>query len=313
MTLFGRRCVITVGDRQIESDRLVNGAVVNGFRIEFKVTQSLTSKANTAEATIYNLAPSTRAKMSDQRTAAALQFIDLLAGTGGIPTALPTDRPQFSIEAGYEGSIGLIFKGYAERIEHALTLPGVTTKVNASDGSAEGKQLVNHALAPGSTPADLIKTLADSMKVAATRAIASAKKGDFNGAISNFANGLTLSGSAQAEMDKFCRGQGIDWTITNGELIMLKKLAALPGLAVFMDADHGMVGAPERVTDKKRPKTLLFKVRSLLQAGIQPGRRMELNAKELKGSFVVEKVSHSGDTAGGTFFSEAQIAEIKSL
>lgn len=287
MTLFDRRVAVTVGSKRFEGERLEAGVRIQGFRLQFKVEQTLSADTNTAQATISNLSESTRGEMMNFK------------------------NPGFAIEAGYEGSSGLVFKGIAEKIIHKRTAPGFETVCDASDGSKEGKKVVNASLAPGAEVAQVIELLARTMGVSAQRVIAQAKTKKFDGPIKSFLHGYSISGTSKHEMEKLARALGIRWTIVDGELVFLKPGEATTEEFVLLSAETGLIGTPERVIDKKRPKKTLFGARSLLQSKLKPGRGVELISKEITGLFRVERATHFGDTHGGDWYSDAHLEEIK--
>jgi hypothetical protein len=288
MSLFDRRVVLTVGTRRIEGDRIEAGVRVHGLRIQFKVTQSLAAESNTADATVYNLNE---------------------ASQGALSLAL---KPQFIIEAGYIDTAGALFSGVAERITHQRMLPGFSTSISATDGATEGRRIINGVLAPRATVAQVLELIATAMQVNATRAIAQAKSGKFDRQIASFFNGYTICGTGKVELDKLTRALGVRWTIVNGELLLLGPDDATQEEAIVLSEDSGLIRAPTRHYDSKRPRKLLYSVISLLQPKLKPGRRVQLDSRSARGAFRVEQSEHGGDTHGAEWYSTAIIAEVKS-
>lgn len=286
MTLFDRRVSVTVGSRKFEGDKIDAGTFVRGFHLAFKVSQALTAEDNSAEVEIHGLAHFSRT---------ALQSFT---------------NPTFVIEAGYHAEVGAVFKGVAQSVLDTRALPGIVTKISASDGSKEGKKIINLTLGPDSKMKDAIRAFASAMGANASRAIQQATQGQFNRAFDTFLNGITFSGSSKHELSKLMQSAGLQWSIVNGELVILNPEETTTEAAVQLSPSEGLVGSPVRIIDQKRPKDLLYKVRSLLQANLRPGRRVVLEAADVRGHFRVEKSEHSGDTAGGDWYSDVTLKRI---
>lgn len=283
--LYDRRVSVTVGDVRFSSDPgpdgealiLPGGRVARGLTISFKVTNSLESKSNDCEAQLVNLNADTRGAIASRR------------------------KQRFIIEAGYRDSIATIFDGDAVEVRTTRQATDVVTTVSAKDGFRLTRSRVSTSLPPGSSVGEAIQEVARSMGLAASSAVQRAKQGDFDGAVSTFFNGLTMSGTARDQMDELARTHGFDWSIQQGELLILNKSEVTPDEAVLLNSSTGLITSPERLTDEKRPKSLLVRGRSLLQPGIRPGRLVELESAEISGRFKVEKVTHTGDTSGQAF------------
>lgn len=291
--LFDKRVAITVNDRQFVNDvsadgspaELPSGTIAGNLRMTFKVDRSLESKANKAIAQIFNLNEDSRGQIT-------------------------VEKPQFIIEAGYLDTAAIVFQGTAVEVTTTRGAKGFMTTIKAADGFRATRQRVNVSLGPGSSVGDAIEKIAKSMGVVATKSIARAKAGDFTGAAKTFFNGLTMSGRSRDEMDKLARTNGFDWSIQNEELQILLPDEATSETAVLLSPETGLITSPFRVVDEKRPGLVIVRAQSLLNAGISPGRKVELSSEEISGVFKTQKVSHSGDTASTTWFSDFEGVEI---
>lgn len=294
--LFGRRVAITLGTFRFVSDAspdgspvlLDDGSKLYGFRVTFKVERSHESTGNKAQAQIFNANEDSRGKFSDGRP-----------------------RPHFIIEAGYRDTFGQLFAGEAVEISTTRNAPGIVTTIKAKDGFSASRQRIVKSFAPGANAGDVIADIAKSLGINASKAIARAKAGDFTGGIQRFFNGVSLSGNSKAEMDKFARTYGFDWSIQDGELQMLLPEETTKEEAVLLSADTGLIGSPARVYDDMKPRAVIMKGRSLLNPKIRPGRRLELESVEVSGSFRALKVEHAGQSDGGDFYSDWEALEIK--
>jgi len=291
-TLFDRRAAITVNDLRFEFDS------ASAFHFDFRVERDLSPNANTAEATIYNLSQTSQGRIA-------------------------VDRPQFVIEAGYLDSIGTLFKGEAVWVLSAPQKPGVVTKVKAADGLTEGRSRVSGSLAPGANLSQAMDLISRSIKVNAKKALERVKKGDFDGGVSVFMNGLTLSGSAKAELDKLAATHGFEWSIQNGDLQMNLPEETAEDTAIVISPSSGLIGSPVSILEERKPNKknadagsakkatrIVIKGKSLLQAGIYPGRRLDIRSDNVRGLFKCRKVTHSGDTHAEDWSSEFEAVEL---
>lgn len=258
-----------------------------GLRVAFNVHQSVDSKHNTADVLIYNLAENSRAQIANINT------------------------NKFTVEAGYRTSTqlfsGKLTLGRSKRLD-----TGWETKLSATDGLEEGARIVNMTLSGKQSIANVIEAISKTMGVNVVKAVKRAKLGDFDGAIGQFANGLTLSGPARIELDKLTASIGADWSIQDGELQIL-----LPDetndYSVVLTPKTGLIGSPEMEMKKvdtrggnsstKRP---VMKCRSLLQGDIRPGTRVQLDSQGVKGDFRVITATHVGDTDGAEWYTEIE-------
>lgn len=295
--LFSRRAAVTIGTLRFQADHDANGVAVSGLRIAFKVTQSLDLKLNTAEATVWNLNEAHRGYVLGLKP----QFIKNADGRK-IQVG-----PQFLIEAGYSDNFATVFKGLAVLQSNARESPGFATKIAAQDG-AEGKSIVNKSLAPGATLAQAIEVIATAMGVNARKAIAQAKSGRFDSANPTFFSGLALYGAAKRELEKLGDTFGFKCDIRDGELVIVKNDETTEEEAVLLNQSTGLIGSPERIYDKAL-KRAAFKVRSLIQPRIRPGRRIVVKSSEISGTFKIVQAAHEGDTRGAEFYSTALCVE----
>ena len=290
--LFDRRVAITVGEFRFVSDPsltaepivLADGRLARGFKTAFKVELSHESKANKAQAQVWNLNEDTRGKIST-----------------------PEQKPQFIIEAGYRDTFSQIFKGEAVEITTTRNAPGVVTTMKAQDGF---KARISKSFSPGVNVGDVIGDVMESLGVNAKKGIARAKSGDLTGGVKQLFSGFTASGSSRDELDKMAKTYGFDWSIQDGELQVLLPEETTSEEAIVLNSSTGLIGSPIRVIDDKKPKANIARGRALIIPKIKPGRRLELESNEISGSFRILKVTLTGQSDGGDFFSDWEALEI---
>lgn len=292
--LWDRRAFVQVDDFRFSSNLsddetpylLPNGKPAGAFTIRFKVENSIESTANGAIAEVLNLNRRTRGLISGRR------------------------KLPFIIEAGHLNATGTLFSGRSVTVSSKREEVDTVTRVEAADGLVELKRQVAVSLGKASSPGDAIEAIARAMGKEGSTAVNRALAGDFNGALGVIANGLALNGSAEDELNKLAKTYGFDWTIQQGELVILRPDETTADTAVLLTDETGLIVSPEPVLDDKRPGATIIKATSILNAGIVPGRQIELDSLDISGRFKCTKATHQGDTSGTVWQTEFEAVEI---
>jgi hypothetical protein len=269
--LFGRRAVLTVGTVQID-----------GLRIEFKIAQSDKPEPNGSEIRVYNLSETTRGQIQDQ--------------------TLPV-----TLEAGYGDDISQIFAGDIRKDGVSISRMGpdwVTTLKSLDGGEAYANSRIQESFAAGTKLTPVLKKLAQSAGVGLGNALKKISNGDVSGALTEFTDGVTLSGRSSKEMERMFRSSGYDYSVQDGQLQVTSIGGATDQTAILLSADTGLIGSPEPGAKG------LTKIKSLLQPIIRPRRKVRLETELLSGFYVVRRVMHTGDTHGEPWFSEMECTQL---
>jgi hypothetical protein len=263
--LFGRRASLTVGSTK-----------VSGLRIAFKVTQSPSKEPDTLEASIYNLTQDTRAKMS-----AAKATVELTAG--------------------YQANLDVIFRGDLRRAFTVAEGPDRITKIYAGDGEVAFRTgRINKAYKPGSGILDVIEDVAKSLKVDNKDAIDRIRQGKFREGLTQFFKGKSVSGNTADALDELLRGLGYQYSIQDGQLVVVPEDESTEHEAVALSPISGLIGSPEAGEDGR------ISITSLLQPRLKPFRKLKLESLLLNGFYRVEKAIHTGDTHGAPWYTQVE-------
>lgn len=262
-----------------------SGMLVEDLRISFEITKTVDSTPNVAQVKIYNLSP-------DHEALVRKQYTDIL------------------INAGYQGSMRLLFRGTIKHAFHYRDAANLVTQIEAADGEKDYRQAtLNLTLAAGTTPSDLIAKAAASMKSTAL---------GFVGVTGTpRVRGRVYSGMTRDILSRAARSADALWSIQDGALQIVPASAALPNQAVVVNAATGMLKAPEindkgiRVTCLLNPQIgvngvlklnnndIMVKRRRMRQASkntrkapADPTKTVELNAD---GLYKVIRLDHRGD------------------
>lgn len=238
------------------------------LRTTFKVKKTGTRTLNTAEVTIYNLSKESRA-LADRRGGALL------------------------LKAGYKDPpMKLLFSGAIRLAKHEQDGPDWVTSFECADGiRAYTAVVVHESFGPDTTEKAVIDALAKKLGVdmGTIKGLSEAKYG----------KGRQLSGPARYYLDALCLRRRLRWTINDGVLQIIPFGSSTDEDAVLLKPDTGLIGSPERTESG-------IKVVSLLQGGINPGRRIKVEAKNIQGDFIAENVTHIGDSHGDDWYTEIE-------
>lgn len=278
-----RACQLIVGPDSGE------GLDLSALRITFTTKKGDTETPNSAEINVYNLSDDTAAKIRREFT-------------------------QVNLAAGYEGNVGTIFRGNIRQVR-LWRENGVDTvlAILAADGDrAYNFATVNTTLAAGSRPADRVRVCQGSMESKG------AKPGytpDLGG--QPLPRGKVMYGMARQYMRDEARDTGTDWSIQDGKVQMVSRKGYLPGEAVVLTHETGLVGSPEQTQDG-------ITVRCLLNPRLRVGGRIKLNNASIKamqsplkqaagqqaprmdadGFYRIIKAEFRGDTRGNDWYAD---------
>lgn len=272
------------------------GLSVEDLRITFEVTKTLLRTPNTALVKIYNLNPDNEAKIKGE-------FDEVI------------------VNAGYTGALGLLFRGNIRHVFRHRETNDWILEIEAADGDKDFKHARTViSLAGGSTAQDLIEHVVQSFE--------STTLGHFIVPAAKRLRGAVFAGPTREVLDRLAATLGANWSVQNGQLDIVAADSTLPTEAIVINADTGMLGAPE-IDDKGiKVKCLLnpkiipngkiwldnndIQLRVRKQRESKPGAKKPSTKKKHKelarldpdGVYKVYKVTHKGDTHGNDWHSE---------
>ena len=262
------------------------------LRIRFEITQHTSQTPNVADIRITNLSDATVQKIQKEGTLVTL-------------------------EAGYQASHGLIFKGQIIQKRKGRENPVDTyLDILATDGDqAYNRGVVNKTLAAGHTYKDQVNVALEAMKPFGVTAGYIANLGS-----KQMPRSRVLFGMARDVLRAVTISTGTSWSIQNGQLMIVRNDEAAPGGAIVLNSRTGMIGLPTQTIDGIQVKALLnpnivpFTLLHIDQADIQdakfdPGYLGELNNSMIPttsddGFYKVLLVNHSGDSCGNNWYSD---------
>jgi len=227
---------------------------------------------------------------------------------------------QVQLSAGYQdGPFGKIFSGSISRIRIGRENATDTfLEIVACDGDeAYCWGTVQQALAAGHTLTDelnLIKAQLEPYQI--TIGYIPELQNDKGKGI----RGKVVYKSLRDFISNFAAEITCDWHIEDGQLSFIPQAGYVPGDAVVLNGQSGILGSPVQTIDG-------LEARCLLNPNLRPGRLIQVNNKEVQtetirptpisvsdqlyipdlskdGTYKVYALSHIGDTRGQAWFSE---------
>lgn len=278
--LFARKCVLYVGAPPGTTfvQPIPQTLVIEGLRTTFKVKKSLKKEPNTVEVTVTNLTKDSRSYVEAKGA-------------------------RMLLKAGYENTAAQVFTGDIRFAESYRDGTEWTTRIYAGDGERAIKfAKLAESFKAGTKKRNVFQKLVEKMEVdpsEALKKLGSTMTGEFT-------HGYSTRGSARREMDRLLSPLGYEWSIQDGALRVLAPNESVKNEVLELTPDSGLIGSPSYGTGEKKEDRAVLKARCLLQPSIRPGSVVNLVSSRLSGVFRVESVEHTGDSAGGDWYSDIE-------
>lgn len=264
MRQFGRRFKLQIGSR-------ADGIEIEALRVAFEVTKSIDAKPNPAKIDIWNL---TREHMGR-----------ILSGEFNLA----------KLWVGYE-TLRVIYAG--DIVKKAVKRDGLdfVVSLECGDGHVDYQQsFVATTLAAGSTDADAFSAAAGTMKntkagaalMPNTRALPRAK---------------VLSGNSRDVLNRVALNNNANWSVQDGELVMIPAGSVLGGDAVLLSQETGMIGSPE-ATDNGLSLSCLCNPEMRIGGLV----RVESILDYFNGDYKIVNMQHQGDAIGGDWLTKLTV------
>lgn len=277
---YKRSVNVIVGNK--ESINIPNALSIEKLRISFYIEKDWWGMPNQAKISIYNLSPTSRAKIEKEYT-------------------------KIAVNAGYEGSVSLIFTGDIINVFHSKRETDVITEIYASDGGfAYKNSFFNQTLFPGISREQTIRKVAESFGLSIGQ-IEGIPEGNSSLA------GQTLSMPSKDLMNELADENNANWSVQNGQIQTVAKDGYLPGEVLTVSPITGMIGSPIITVMGANAKILL-------DPKVHVGRRFKIEAAYPNvalgdyyfpditplsgtGTYRITKVTHTGDTHADPWYS----------
>lgn len=279
-----RSATVIIGNQK--SVNTPNALKVTDLKIVFNLEKDIFGFPNIAQISIYNLSPSSRAKIEDE-------FIKLI------------------LIAGYKGNEKVVFSGDILYLYHRRDGQGnVISEFYVGDGYLNySTSFFNQTLAPNLSRKDVFDSVAKSFNL---------QIGDVTGIDNNASSirGQTLSGPTKDLLTIQAESMGLYWSIQDENVIAFPKKGNRAGTVYVFNALNGMIKSPviteiginlEVLLDPNLRPGALFKVDSV-GANISIGSYYfkRVGATFGTGTYRIDKLTHKGDTHGSDWTTQIQ-------
>lgn len=251
---------------------------IRDLRFRFIARKNRSDTPNTMNVQVFNPAPSTRLNASDSSAT-----MELSAGYAGENILVSRAEIDLAIVDRDPPDIVLDIEGQ----EALRTLRETTLSISHAGGSS-------------------VQTVLDEI-VARLGIDVRPIEADLSAALRG---GFAHVGKANRALDDLMRRVGGAWSVQNGQLLILGPEGKVKeGDAFVLSPQSGLIGSPyavEEQTSSEKQSTeprIGYRVTSLLNAEIEPGDVIKVEAADVEGFFIVDEIEHSGDTRGQEWYS----------
>lgn len=267
---------VTAGPLIIEP-RTAEGEDQPVLKMRFDITKTNNREANKAELVIWNLKETSRTKLQER---------DL----------------EVIIEAGYVDSIEQIFRGDTQRTVIAKEAVDWVVSIELGDGTKELKsKRINESFRGPQKPGQILKKAAEALGLDIGNLEDQIKKDGSRSVLKELISGYVMSGKASDVMDEIASSMGLNYSVQDKKLQVLPKGGWLPNPSIKLSAETGLIGSPQ--IGEKGGVTAA----SLLDPRMVPGQLVRVESEVIKGTFVVQKAHHVGDTWGNEWTTEMEL------
>jgi len=254
-----------------------NAIIVRGLRVQFEVEKTLEAEPNTCRVTITNLAEATRAELQRKPL-------------------------HIRLDAGYDGELARLFTGDLRHVEHRYTGVEWESIMEVGDGERAYRHArVSRSFRSGIDTKTVLEETAKSMGLKLPTSAKEAKE-----LTAQFAAGFTLQGPSQREMDRLLAPHGMESSIQDGALQILRKGDVRPGTAIVVSQSTGLIGPVEFGAPSEPGKPPVLSFQMLLNPDLTPGGLIRMQSRAVTGDFKLTRGTHSGDTHGQAWFSAGE-------
>lgn len=265
------------------------GLDLSQLRIKFSVKHSESMTPNVADIRVYNVQADTAIAIRKEFTRVILQ-------------------------AGYPGNLGVIFQGNIKQVIIGRESATDTfIDLICGDGDrAYNFAIVNTTLKSGSSPMDQINAASNSMS---DKGVTLGTPGTLPA--TQLPRAKPMYGNSRDYLRNIAQTTEQSWSIQNEKITFIPVKSYLPGTAVVLTSDTGMIGTPQQTNEG-------VNVKCLLNPLIRPGTRIKIDnasVARLKlnlsdpndpvnvapplsadGTYYVLLTSHEGDTRNVSWY-----------
>lgn len=264
VVLYGREITISAA-----------GLVIHEPRITVQLSREIDSTESRGTARVYNLSGEHEARIRDR---------------GG----------PIRIEAGYPGTVGVIFDGEVQRVVRAREDLARITRIEFSDQVRAPSRPGGTFMRSYAGQVAIRTIVADIVRDGLGLAVGPLDPIPADATFPNY----YWSGVAAGALDAALRPTGVRWFESDG-VVRFNKTGEAQSDAprVTISPQTGLIGAP-RVTDEGA------EIKAFLQPAVVPGSIIDLESDALSGEWKVASMSHNADNWTGPFETSCDLREL---
>lgn len=276
--LLNRKCRLTIVKPNGFFGAGSNAVIVENLQVKFDIEKHLEDTPNSSKISVFNMSQETR-------------------------TYLAKKPLRVTLDTAYEGQeYQRIFVGDVRFIETKRHSVDWETVLQLGDGSRAFSQArIAKSYAPGTDLQTIVRDTASSMGLTIPSSAEEARA-----LFKRLTGPINIHGQSEKQLTKVLKPQGLSWSIQDGKLQILASNQVRRDQAVVISEDTGMVGSPERGAPKDEGEPAVTTVRTLLEPRLTPGGRIKIISDVVSGFFRLTRVTHSGDTEGGEWYSTVE-------
>lgn len=303
MALYDRVTELEVGQANGK------GILIKDLRFSFNIEKTSSETLNNSTIKIYNLSKSSR-------------------------KLVETPNNLLILRAGYNQDVGAltIFTGNVRRVLTSREGVDWVTDLELDDGLlAYRDSKVSLSFAPGIDAVNVLSNIASKFNIPVNTLPSDIVR-------KTYPSGYSFVGRVREAMTKVCDYLGLEWSIQNNQVQILKKGGSVKNQIIVLSPESGLIGSPamesktmgdkqaakrgitinsagvikrNKETDsgniKERLEIQGYKVKSLLQPTLQCGHIVKLKSEGIDGLFKIEKINHIGDNRSSEWLTELSL------
>jgi hypothetical protein len=205
---------------------------------------------------------------------------------------LKRSRLVVILNAGYGTQMSTIFQGDVLKVHSELDGSDIVTEFELGEGMTKYQQSKTNLSFDAGTKVST--ALEQVLKSFGQKSPDVSMVGD-----QKFLHGVSLSGLSREHMDYLAEKAGLEWTLQDDSVKVVKAGKSTFEEAVLLTPETGLIEIP-----RKKDQGIEFK--ALLQGKLKPYRAVRIECATLTGNFRCEKVTISLDTHGKDWWCDVE-------
>lgn len=208
------------------------------------------------------------------------------------------------INAGYDGELFLMATGIIHSARPARQGPDLVMNCELLDNGFDiGNAPISVNVGPGGTNQQLLK---QALNLFQANHIPSGALEPLP--VFSYSKGYAYGGTVGGLLDGLLKPQNLRWQILDGQLRIFAAVGpTTQAPPILLSVDTGLIEIPSQETPIFSGSRPMYAAKSLLNPQLNPGRKVNIQSKFLKGIFEVYRILHQGDTEEGDYVTNMEV------